>query len=95
MGKYDKSKTLIIDPVLIFATYNAAFSDNFEMTATYGYDGSAYAGGMVYGNNYPMPSGTAYDINSNFTVLNGAYGVRMYSSLNFLLMARICFGVHF
>ena len=75
LGKYDKSKTLIIDPVLIFATYNAAFSDNFGMTATYGYDGSAYAGGMVYGNNYPMPSGTAYDINSNFTVLNGAYGV--------------------
>ncbi len=75
IGDYDESKPLIIDPVLIFATYNGAFSDNFGMTATYGYDGSAFAGGMVYGNNYPMPSGTSYDINSNFTVLNGAYGV--------------------
>ncbi len=75
LGNYDESKSLIIDPVLIFATYNGAFSDNFGMTATYGYDGSAFAGGMVYGNNYPMPSGTSYDINSNFTVLNGAYGV--------------------
>ena len=75
LGDYDESKSLIIDPVLIFATYNGAFSDNFGMTATYGYDGSAFAGGMVYGNNYPMPSGTSYDINSNFTVLNGAYGV--------------------
>ena len=75
LGHYDKSKTLVIDPVLVFATYNAAFSDNFGMTATYGYDGSAFAGGMVYGNNYPTPSSTAYDINSNFTVLNGAYGV--------------------
>ena len=63
LGKYDQSEVLVIDPVLVFATYNGAFSDNFGMTATYGYDGSAYAGGMVYGNNYPMPSASAYDIN--------------------------------
>jgi len=75
IGSYDSNFSLVIDPVLVFATYNGAFSDNFGMTATYGYDGSAYAGGMVYGNNYPTPSATAYDINSNFTVLTGAYGV--------------------
>jgi gliding motility-associated-like protein len=75
LGKYDKTKELIIDPTLIFATYDGANSDNFGMTATYGHDGTAYSGGTVYGNDYPNPDPLAFDINSNFTVLNGAYGV--------------------
>ena len=75
LGPYNKELPLVIDPILVFATYNGAVSDNFGMTATYGYDASAYAAGMVYGNNFPLPSLASFDINSNFTSLAGAYGV--------------------
>ena len=74
-GAYDLAYPLVIDPVLVFATYNGAVSDNFGMTATYGYDASAYAAGMVYGNNFPLPSLTSFDTNSNFNSIAGAYGI--------------------
>ena len=75
LGKYNDAYELIIDPELVFATYCGAVSDNFGMTATYGYDGTAYSGGIVFGNAYPMPDGSAYDINGNFTVPNGPAGI--------------------
>ena len=75
LGKYNPNYNLIIDPVLVFATYNGANSDNFGMTATYGHDGTAYSGGTVYGNNFPIPDNQTYDITSNFTLLAGSYGV--------------------
>lgn len=67
LGKYDPAATLIIDPVLIFATYSGSPTDNFGMTATYGYDGSAYSGGTIFGNAYPTPDPLAFDVTSNFT----------------------------
>ena len=75
LGKYNPNYNLIIDPVLVFSTYNGANSDNFGMTATYGHDGTAYSGGIVYGNNFPIPDNQTFDITSNFTVLAGNYGV--------------------
>lgn len=75
LGTYDTSAELVIDPVLIFSTFNGAISDNFGMTATYGYDGTAYSGGVVYGNNYPLPNPNAYDVSSNFTTIAGNYGI--------------------
>ena len=75
LGLYNKEFELVIDPVLVFATYNGANADNFGMTATYGYDGTAYSGGTVYGNDYPIPDGGSYDINSNFTIPNGPVGI--------------------
>ncbi len=75
IGSYNRNQELIIDPTLIFATYDGANSDNFGMTATYGNDGTAYSGGTVYGNDYPTPNTLAFDINSNFTMLNGSYGI--------------------
>ena len=75
LGAYDATLPLIIDPVLVFATYNGAVSDNFGMTATYGYDGTAYSAGVVYGNNFPLPSLASFDISSNFTTLSGNYGI--------------------
>jgi hypothetical protein len=69
VGKYNASYPLVLDPVIVFATYNGAVSDNFGMTATYGYDGSAYAGGTVYGNSYPI-TGPAWNSASNFTQIN-------------------------
>lgn len=73
LGQYDHSTQLIIDPTLIFATYSGAVSDNFGMTATYAYDGCAYSGGTIYGNNYPTPDVDAYDITSNFTLTDNPY----------------------
>lgn len=70
LGKYDKSVELIIDPVLIFATYSGSVTDNFGMTATYGYDGTAYSGGTIFGNAYPTPDPNAYNTTSNMTVTN-------------------------
>jgi len=75
LGSYDHSLELIVDPILVFASYNGANTDNFGMTATYGYDGTAYSGGTVYGNDYPTPDNGAFDINSNFTVANGPMGI--------------------
>lgn len=54
---YDKTKTLIIDPSLIFSTFTGSVSDNFGYTATYAHDGSAYAGGIVFGNSFPSTLG--------------------------------------
>jgi gliding motility-associated-like protein len=70
LGEYSSRAQLIIDPTLVFATYCGSVSDNFGMTATYGYDGTAYNGGMVYGNDYPTPDPSAYDVNSNMTLPN-------------------------
>ena len=70
LGKYNKNATLVIDPTLVFATYCGSVTDNFGMTATYGYDGTAYSAGTIYGNSYPTPDNAAYDVTSNFTVVN-------------------------
>lgn len=70
LGVYDKKAILVIDPILVFATYCGSITDNFGMTATYGYDATAYSAGTIYGNAYPTPDNGAYDVNSNFTVAN-------------------------
>jgi PKD repeat protein len=76
IGDYDINSALIIDPTLMFATYCGSVTDNFGMTATYGYDGTAYSAGVVYGNAYPTPDPLAYDTNSTFLVPNNlAYGI--------------------
>lgn len=76
LGQYDPNVELVIDPVLIFATYSGSPTDNFGMTATYAYDAKAYSGGTIYGNAYPTPDNLAYNITSNFTVQsNPTYGI--------------------
>ncbi len=71
LGAYSKNLPLIIDPVLVFATYDGSYSDNFGMTATYGNDGTAYSGGTVFGNAYPTPDKNVFNIKTNFTVSGG------------------------
>ncbi|MCD4681076.1 MAG: gliding motility-associated C-terminal domain-containing protein [Bacteroidales bacterium] len=56
-GKYDKSKTLIIDPTLIFSTYTGSTADNWGFTATFDYFGNVYSGGIVSGTGYPTSTG--------------------------------------
>ncbi len=75
LGEYDQSLELIIDPVLVFATYSGSVTDNFGMTATYAYDGKGYSGGIVYGNGYPTPA-AAWNTTSSFSgVSSAAYGI--------------------
>jgi len=70
IGEYDKNITLVIDPVLVFATYDGSPTDNFGMTATYAHDGKAFSGGTIYGNAYPTPDPLAWNTTSNFTMVN-------------------------
>lgn len=46
--KYDPSKALIIDPIVVFSTYTGSTQDNWGFTATYDNQGNAYGGGMLY-----------------------------------------------
>jgi len=56
---YSKSSELIIDPTLIFSTFTGSTADNWGYTATYGADGSFYAGGVVFNQegNFPVSPG--------------------------------------
>ncbi len=51
VGKYDRSKELVIDPTLIFASYTGSAQDNWGFTATYDFNDNMYGGGIVFGNN--------------------------------------------
>ncbi|MFT4601642.1 MAG: gliding motility-associated-like protein [Arenicella sp.] len=76
LGEYDVELPLVIDPILIFATYSGSPTDNFGMTGTYAYNGDGYSGGTIYGNQYPIPLGTAWSTLSNFNSLQGPnYGI--------------------
>ncbi len=54
---YSKASTLVIDPTLIFSTFTGSTSDNWGYTATYGADGSFYAGGIVFGTGFKTTTG--------------------------------------
>ncbi|GEO10317.1 hypothetical protein SAE01_28130 [Segetibacter aerophilus] len=54
---YVRSAPLIIDPVLIFSTFTGSTADNWGYTATYGPDGSFYAGGIVFNTGFPTSPG--------------------------------------
>jgi gliding motility-associated-like protein len=58
---YKKSLPLIIDPVLIFASYSGATVDNWGYTSTYNAAGNLYGGGVSFGNGYPFTMG-AYQV---------------------------------
>ena len=59
---YDKSKTLIIDPILIFSSYSGSTADNWGFTATYDKHGNLYGGGIAFGIGYPTQIGHHYQI---------------------------------
>ena len=69
ISEFNPNLDLIIDPVLIFATYSGSPTDNYGMTATYAYDGKAYSGGIVFGSSYPTP-GPAWNTTSTIPELN-------------------------
>ncbi len=60
---YDKAATLVIDPSIIFISYTGSSADNWGFTATYDGAGNFYAGGIVFGDGFPVSNGA---IQSNF-----------------------------
>jgi len=57
VADYNKNAILVIDPTLIFSTFTGSTADNWGYTATYGPDGSFYAGGIVFGTGFPTNPG--------------------------------------
>jgi len=54
---FDATKTLIIDPTVIFSTFTGSSADNWGYTATPGPDGAMFGGGIVFGAGYPTSPG--------------------------------------
>lgn len=74
LGNYDKSKTLIIDPTLIFSTFSGSTKDNWGYTATYDKDGNFYGGGIVFGDGFPTSTGAFQEVfQGGTTEGNGGY----------------------
>ncbi len=59
---YSPDATLVIDPTLVFCSFSGSRGDNWGFTATYGPDGSAYAGGIVDEPGFPVSTG-AFQLN--------------------------------
>jgi gliding motility-associated-like protein len=59
LGAYDPTATLVIDPSFVFCSFSGSTADNWGFTATYGPDGSMYAGGIVFneGGSFPASPG--------------------------------------
>jgi gliding motility-associated-like protein len=55
---YDRSSTLVIDPVPTFISYSGSTAENWGFTATYDKAGHLYAGGIVFGNSIPFTNGS-------------------------------------
>lgn len=54
---YDESLPLVIDPVVVFATFTGSTADNWGFTATYDQAGNFYGGGTVAATGYPVSTG--------------------------------------
>ncbi|MEO6000145.1 MAG: PKD domain-containing protein [Chitinophagaceae bacterium] len=57
LKNFSRSSTLIIDPILIFASFTGSTADNWGYTATYGSDGTFFAGGIVFDTGFPTSTG--------------------------------------
>ncbi len=54
---YDEALPLVIDPVVVFATFTGATTDNWGATATYDKSGNFYGGGTSDGSGFPVSVG--------------------------------------
>ncbi|MEO7310161.1 MAG: PKD domain-containing protein [Chitinophagaceae bacterium] len=57
LGNFDNTKTLVIDPTLVFASFTGSTVDNWGYAATYGPGGTMFGGGIAFGNGYPVGTG--------------------------------------
>src|SRR3990172_1853751 len=70
---YDKTKELVIDPTLIFASYSGSTADNWGYTSTFDNAGNLYGGGVTFGVGYPTTVG-AYQVSFNGGNGNYSFG---------------------
>ncbi|HZK65648.1 MAG TPA: PKD domain-containing protein, partial [Puia sp.] len=54
---YNNTRILVIDPTLIFSTFSGSRETNWGFTATPGPDGTFFAGGIVFGDGFPVSTG--------------------------------------
>ena len=57
LGRYDHSRPLVIDPVVVFASYTGSAANNWGFTATYDPAGNLYSGGIAFEVGYPTTPG--------------------------------------
>lgn len=67
--KYNRKKSFVIDPELVFSTYSGALGDNWGFTGTWDNNGNAYSGGAAYAYGDPNFGGS----NGSFPVTPGAF----------------------
>lgn len=58
LGRYSPQHKLVIDPVLMFASFSGSGDLNFGNSATPAEDGNVYGAGVNFGANYPTTVGT-------------------------------------
>ncbi|MFT6745780.1 MAG: gliding motility-associated-like protein [Glaciecola sp.] len=57
VNNYNVADTLVLDPILNFATFSGSTVDNWGFTATYDNDDNAFGGGVAFGTGYPVTAG--------------------------------------
>ncbi|MES2772969.1 MAG: PKD domain-containing protein [Bacteroidota bacterium] len=57
LGNFDNTKTLVIDPTLVFASFTGSQVDNWGYAATYGPGGTMFGGGIAFGAGFPISNG--------------------------------------
>jgi gliding motility-associated-like protein len=62
VSHYKSNRVLVIDPTLVFSTFTGSLASNWGFTATPGPDGTFFAGGIVFGDGFPVLPG-AYQAN--------------------------------
>jgi beta-propeller repeat-containing protein len=87
VGEYDKSKPLVIDPVLVYSTYLGGGGLDFSRSIDVDADGFAYVTGQTVSLNFPttagafQPAAGGNNFNDAFvTKLNQAGSARVYST---------------
>lgn len=78
---YNPNAPLVIDPVLVFSSFSGSRSDNWGMTATYGENGTAYAGGICLGTKFPTTPGA---FSSSFS--GDSTGTNIYSTYDISIL---------
>lgn len=81
LGNYDHTRSLTIDPTLIFSTYSGSNADNWGFTATYDRQGSMFSGGIAFQRGFPTTIGavdTSYNGSTDMAILKfNADGTRL------------------
>ena len=77
VSHYNNTRVLVIDPTLVFATFTGSKASNWGFTATPGPDGTFFAGGIVFGDGFPVSTGA---VESNFRGGKYDVGIMKFSS---------------